>query len=636
MSDDSNEARVRLNDLPASSADPVQYRVIVRTDEGRRAQALSEGETVMGRAERCDVQIQAAGLRARHLCLKRNGDRVFVRTIGSAEARHDENALGAELRPVILGAPIAFGTATAVVRRVEPDDRTAAVDLSGVVAEGEGASVPVRERLGDEAGQVREEAARQLQALNDALARGVQNEGPLAECALDGLHECLAPSAAALFRRAETGTGPRWACMAVHGRATPPAPSNASDEWTIVRGPKGYALVARLPDADPPPWQAALCRHLVLLVAHHESASAAGEEAAARSPTDEHAEGVWDSFVGQRVREHLRAHTKPCRYAHSVLVLGETGTGKELAARALHRQVWQREGPLVALNCAAVPEDLLEAELFGVEQGAATGVDARPGRFEQAQQGTLVLDEIAEMPMVLQSKLLRVLEERTYVPLGGTDLREAQVRVVAASNRPESALRSGDHMRSDLYFRLAQATLVLPPLRNRIEDLPALCEHFLSALEREYGRGVKGLSRAALQPMMHHSWSGNVRELKNVLRTVYARTPSGELATRRHLPRRLRESNAPTAEASPSAPEATRSSPPDSASGPSGLNECLDASSLAAVVETAERWAIRRALRQNDRVADAAEALDLSTSYLYRKIKKLDLDPATIRQSASE
>ena len=188
----------------------------------------------------------------------------------------------------------------------------------------------------------------------------------------------------------------------------------------------------------------------------------------------------------------------------TVLVVGETGTGKELVARALHAWGKRRKGPLVAVNCAAFVETLLEAELFGHEKGAFTGADrARPGRFEQAHGGTIFLDEIGEMPPSMQAKLLRVIETREFHRVGATKPTRVDVRIVAATNRD---LRAGG-FREDLYFRLGVVTLTCPPLRERGADVGMLARHFL---------GAKGFTEAALRKLEEYSWPGNIRELKNV------------------------------------------------------------------------------------------------------------------------
>jgi len=201
----------------------------------------------------------------------------------------------------------------------------------------------------------------------------------------------------------------------------------------------------------------------------------------------------------------------------TVLIQGETGTGKELVARTLHYHS-DRRGPFVALNCSAIPNELLESELFGYERGAFTGaVERRIGKFEAAAGGTLFLDEIADMPLALQAKLLRVLQEREFTRVGGREAIRTDVRIVAASNQDlEGAVRGG-RFREDLFFRLNVVRIIVPPLRERRADIPELIEFFIDKVNRELGTSIVGVTDDARDALMRHSWPGNVRELENTL-----------------------------------------------------------------------------------------------------------------------
>jgi DNA-binding NtrC family response regulator len=202
----------------------------------------------------------------------------------------------------------------------------------------------------------------------------------------------------------------------------------------------------------------------------------------------------------------------------TVLVTGESGTGKELIARSVHRLSPRASGAFVAVNCAAIPEDLLESELFGHERGAFTGAVARKiGRFERAHRGTLFLDEIGDMSLVLQAKILRALQEREIERVGGEERIGVNVRVVAATHRDLPALIAAGEYREDLYYRLAVVRLHLPPLRERWGDVRELALHYTALLAAEHGRQVRYLSAAALRRLEGHSWPGNVRELRNVI-----------------------------------------------------------------------------------------------------------------------
>jgi len=223
------------------------------------------------------------------------------------------------------------------------------------------------------------------------------------------------------------------------------------------------------------------------------------------------------------MREVLQAAGDVAASPTTVLLLGESGTGKELLARSLHARS-QRPGPWVAVNCAALPAELLESELFGHERGAFTGAgERRAGRFEQAQRGTLVLDEVSELPLPLQAKLLRVLQEREVDRIGGQRPIPVDVRVIATSNRDLGEMVRRGLFRSDLFYRLNVFPITLPPLRSRREDVPELASELLAELAAELGRTAPRLDEGALAALAAHSFPGNVRELRNVLERALVR-----------------------------------------------------------------------------------------------------------------
>lgn len=230
--------------------------------------------------------------------------------------------------------------------------------------------------------------------------------------------------------------------------------------------------------------------------------------------------GVLGSLVGRspKMQQVMRLIAMVAPSSASVLITGESGTGKELAARTLHELSPRQARPFVAVNCAAIPESLMESEIFGHEKGSFTGaVERRIGCFELADGGTLLLDEIGEMPLATQAKLLRVLEDSKVRRLGSKSEISVDVRVLAATNKiPEEAVSQGQ-LRSDLYFRLNVVHVAMPPLREHLEDLPDLAAALLDGLNRKHGRSVKGLAPDALEALQRHTWPGNVRELRNVL-----------------------------------------------------------------------------------------------------------------------
>lgn len=220
----------------------------------------------------------------------------------------------------------------------------------------------------------------------------------------------------------------------------------------------------------------------------------------------------------------------------TVLINGESGTGKELLARAIHAQSARANKPFIAVNCGALPDNLLEAELFGFKKGAFTDAKAdKPGRFERAKGGTIFLDEIGEVSQAMQVRLLRVLQERTFEPLGATDAVQADVRVIAATNRNLQQMVTDGTFRLDLYYRLNVVRMELPPLRERAEDIPLLAEHFVDRLNGLQGRHVAGVSDEALAILGRHRFPGNVRELENVIERAFVLCGDGPIDVG-HLP----------------------------------------------------------------------------------------------------
>ncbi len=282
----------------------------------------------------------------------------------------------------------------------------------------------------------------------------------------------------------------------------------------------------------------------------------------------------------------------------TVLVEGPSGTGKELFARAIHQLSRRHAKKFIALNCGALPDTLLESELFGYKAGAFT--DARkdkPGRFALAEGGTIFLDEIGDISPAMQSRLLRVLQERVYEPLGGVETLRCDVRVIAASNKPLRGLVKEGKFREDLFYRVHVVRLELPPLRERREDIPLLVDHFVARYNRLKGRDVAGASDAALARLMEHDFPGNIRELENIIEHAFVLCRSG-LIELSHLPPHLR-----------GAEDEVRSGLP------SGLT-------LAAMEKLLICDALRR--HKGNRAA-AARELGIDVSTLFRKIKALKL-----------
>ncbi|MFW6175583.1 MAG: sigma 54-interacting transcriptional regulator, partial [Acidobacteriota bacterium] len=307
-----------------------------------------------------------------------------------------------------------------------------------------------------------------------------------------------------------------------------------------IPGRGGELVVAAFEDAEV--GQAAWKRELLEYVG--ESLPAEASNGGATPPPPEPARELvlprglvlGPSRASQALRRQLRA-VALCRA--DVLVQGESGTGKELLARAVHASGPGSDGPFVAVNCAALPVDLLESELFGILPRVATGVDARDGKFVQADGGTLLLDEIGEMPLALQAKLLRVLQEREVVPVGGARCRPIDVRVVSSTNRDLLDLIDQGTFRADLYYRLRPLEIRVPPLRDRPEDLAELVGAFVRRAAESEGNPVQGISHRALDLLARHRWPGNVRELKQEIDRAVLLCPRGGLLESRHFDRVL-------------------------------------------------------------------------------------------------
>jgi len=284
----------------------------------------------------------------------------------------------------------------------------------------------------------------------------------------------------------------------------------------------------------------------------------------------------------------------------TVLIQGETGTGKELVARTIHELSPRKDAPFVAVNCGALPDTLLESELFGYKAGAFTGATKnKPGRFALAKGGTLLLDEIGEVSPALQVRLLRVLQERVYEPLGATRSEKADVRVIAATNRDLLALSQEGTFREDLYYRINVVRVELPPLRRRKEDIPLLVEQFIARFNRLQGKDVMGINNEALSLLMAYDWPGNVRELENAIEHAFILCSSGRIGLA-HLPETL-----------------TGVMRDSSADG--GLRTARDALDVQAINAALERTGGNRAA--------AARELGIHTSTLFRKMRTLNIQP---------
>ncbi|HTP26626.1 MAG TPA: sigma-54 dependent transcriptional regulator [Anaeromyxobacteraceae bacterium] len=331
------------------------------------------------------------------------------------------------------------------------------------------------------------------------------------------------------------------------------------------------------------------------------------------------ADGEKPPLIGQSasMRQIYDIVAKVAESPSTVLITGESGTGKELVARELHRGSPRRDRPLIKVNCAAIPKDLVESELFGYERGAFTGaVGSKPGRFELADGGTLFLDEIGEIPVEMQVKLLRALQESEFERVGGIKTIVVDVRLIAATNRDLTALIADGRFREDLYYRLAVVPISLPPLRDRKEDIPLLVQHFIAKYNQRLGKRVERVDEDAMQALLSYSWPGNIRELENLMErsVLFSESPVIHGTT---LPDTVRE-------------RAAGPAVPIAAVGPLGSIAAPSGASMKEIVRQAqaelEKELISRALEETSgNVTRAAKRLQISRKSLQVKMKELGL-----------
>ena len=328
------------------------------------------------------------------------------------------------------------------------------------------------------------------------------------------------------------------------------------------------------------------------------------ENRALRARVDAQHTMVGDSYAMVKLREQV-AMAAPTN--GRVLIFGENGTGKELVARNIHQMSRRRTGPFVEVNCAAIPEDLIESELFGHVRGAFTGAVAdRRGKFELAHSGTIFLDEIADMSLKTQAKVLRVLQEQIMEPVGGSNRIKVDARVLAATNKDLTGEIRAGRFREDLYFRLNVVPIFVPPLRDRQEDIALFADHFMALLAREYGRRPKTFESDALVAMRQYPWPGNVRELRNVIERLMIMVPGDRISSRdlTFLDQAQLADGRASAQIMASAP----------------LHEARD---------QFERDYILRALAaQQGNISRTADMLGIERSNLYRKMRSFGIAPS--------
>ncbi|HEX6737896.1 MAG TPA: sigma 54-interacting transcriptional regulator [Vicinamibacteria bacterium] len=559
------------------------YRLRGRLAETPVVFPLHEGVSVLGSAAECELRLNHPTVSRRHAELHVEEGRVEVVDLDSSNGTF----VGARR---VRRAPLAAGELLAVGQVALTLELVAAGDLEAGLS------------LGEPEGSAREEPgpAPTTAGLRVADTLVFEHLPSLIRRVLDGADAATLAQAggAALFaalpcREVEVTSGP-GAEAGVLFRAERAAESPGEPEPVAAGGP---ALTVRAVFAHAN--AARLFAPVVRAVA--DLILLAGEREPRRPRPAAPEAPPWPDPPSV-VPAMQRLYAEAARVAQGdvgVLLTGESGTGKEVLARFLHAASARARGAFVALNCAALPRDLLETELFGIERGVATGVDARPGKFELAHGGTLFLDEVGDMALETQARILRVLQEGEVHRIGGSAPRPAAVRVISATNRDLPRLRAEGRFREDLYYRIATWTAELPPLRARRADIPNLAAFFLAREARRRGLSLRGISRAALDRLLAYDWPGNVRQLEKELSRAVLFLGEGELL------------------------DSARLSPALSEAAPAGAGFGLEA-----IVEEAERKAITRALQDHQGDVDAAAgALGISRSTLYRRLKALGITP---------
>jgi len=552
---------------------------LIVLETGRRL-PLEKTSSVLGSGSKCALRIEHPTVSRQHARLTAQGDRIVIEDLGSSNGTRIDGQLIRS--PVEVGETtrVEFGMLGAELRKLDKGEAGAAVKLSGESAGPRRRPAPA----GDPFTLVSEGSSRfAIEAFPELLECARANPDVTRLAAQ--MHALLRRHFDALAFCLEADRGQVLAGRSIESDAH--IDHHTTGRFRVcVHGPRHQRV-----NAGP---AMMLCAGLLDLVDRIGSAEAT--KTAAPPDRSSLAQRPEPATVNRDVIEIYDRAERVASSPLNVLIQGETGTGKELLAHFLHAASG-RKGEFVAVNCAALSRDLLEAELFGIEAGVATGVSAREGRFVQADGGTLLLDEVTEMPDDCQAKLLRVLQEHEVVPVGARGPRAVDVRILAATNREVSTRSDGlGPLRPDLVHRLAGWTVRLPSLRARTEDIPQLAGHFFARSAREARRQPAGISHSAMDALCAYDWPGNVRELEQEMQRAALFVDEGELMTRRHLSPDIAGSRTATAE-------------------------------LQDVSANAERQAIEQALASQDgNATKTAEALGISRATLYRRMKALDVE----------
>jgi DNA-binding NtrC family response regulator len=526
----------RVTDGPSA-----HYRLRGEVGGVSRSYAVGPGETSLGSRTGSTIVLPVRGVSRQHACLTLAPDGLTLEDVGS---RNGTRVNGVRVQRTRLqpGDEIRFGPVTLRLEEVDPEDATLAIVVDGGDRPDPG--LPGSDTTGaavDDQGRV------SVVVLEALLARIGGPEQPDLPEVVGLLGRALDARSACVF---ETVDGEPVA-LATYG----PLPDLAHQQGIVEfirHAPAAGGAITAFSLAGETPLSCAVvpgrgAERIGLVVTGTLRSSRAEAEAllrivlgALQRPRERAREAAPGATVPELTfpKGYVAGNSPAVRALYAqlrplvrgdlpVLLLGETGVGKELLARTLHDSSPRRRGPFVAINCAAIPADLLEAEMFGIAKGVATGVTERRGRFQSAEGGTLLLDEIGDMPLELQAKLLRALQEKEVQPVGGAPAG-VDIRVIAATNSDLHRRMEEGRFRRDLYFRVAGFALHVPPLRERREDIPVLLEAFTRAAAREHGKTVRGFTVKALRTLVAYAWPGNVRELEHEAGRLVALCPQGE------------------------------------------------------------------------------------------------------------
>lgn len=552
-------------------------RLTARLPGGEQRFALGEGHYRLGSSPESDLCLRQATVSRRHAEIRISGVKATIRDLGSSNGTTVNGARLTEWTRIAPGDSLRVGQVELAIEELSDDDLTAAI-----AGEPRAATLEAPAPATLATGVVGDFCINHLRSLLASMSNG-QNPTRFA---------------GQLARALQISGGGAVDIEREGGVVASAGDGDKEPSLELRRGPWRLALSGYRPEQRPAIEElAALALDLLSIAGRRNSGPAETIQGGPGNP--DRSPQPPDPPTNHKGLQQIYSQAASVARGHiSVLIEGESGTGKELLANFIHRGSAERDKPLVVLNCASLARDLLEAELFGIEKGVATGVDARPGKFELADQGALFLDEIGDMAPETQAKILRVLQQQEVHRVGGHRAHPARVRVISATNRPIHELVSAGQFRRDLFHRIADWTVRLPTLRERSVDIPNLAAHFLREACRDAGKTFGGLSKGAVSALKGHAWPGNVRELEREMQRCALFLGDGEMLESSMLQTRILQSE----------------------------NERPDVG-LQAIVTSSERNAILRALQATDgSVVDAAKMLRVGRSTLYRRMSKLGID----------